>query len=83
MTDLKEIAARALGIVERLREYSPTEKAEVLAIAQIIINIELARANRAAQEAGAMGRLGYQTDEGDRRVLADLKEFAAKRVADE
>jgi len=48
MTDLKEITARALGIVDRLREYSPIEKAEILAVVQTIINIDLQRVTRAA-----------------------------------
>jgi hypothetical protein len=46
VTDLKEITARAWGIVERLGPFSAIEKAEIVAIVQTIVNVELQRTLR-------------------------------------
>lgn len=55
MVEMKEILARAAGIVERLSQYTAIEKAEIIALVQAYINVELARANRELTQAHLAG----------------------------
>ena len=46
--DTKETAAVAVGIVDRLNRFTPIRKAEILALAQALVGLELQREARAA-----------------------------------